>query len=214
MARKRPSPSSASSTVVTLSRACVSETKASGTVPAPLHRPSEFPRRPEDEGVFGIDVLHPESAPDVGRDDAQPGFRNVQHAGAQAAAHAMRNLIDGVKRVPARAFVEFTDGAARLHGVDDDPVVDDPQPDHAVGIREGPPSDARRIALRPVDTDVSRRFGPELRRMALDRVRRIGHERQGPIGDLDRLHPVARGVHGFARRPGQRNPPRNAPDRP
>ena len=85
-ARNVPSASSASSASVTLSRACASLKKASERVL--IHftgRPTSFEAEQHQRDLVVDRRLHAEAAADVAGDDADAGFRHLEHVWASSA---------------------------------------------------------------------------------------------------------------------------------
>ncbi|MCY1357449.1 hypothetical protein D9M69_439430 [compost metagenome] len=161
------------------------------TVRGPLDRAADLLRGPRQRHVFRIqEDLGTEAAAHVGRDDAQPRFRQPQHERAHQQAFDVRVLVgdvDGVAVVLARiAGVD----RARLDRVGDEPVVDDVQRGHVRGLGEGGIGGGL-VAVAPGVAGVGRHVVVHQRR----RRRGIGgadHGGQLFVVDLDLLGGVAR----------------------
>ena len=85
----------------------------------------------------------------------------------------MRVLRRRIERVLPGRRVVLGDRGARLHGVDDDPVVDHVDAGDMGGILKGRVGGSR-IAQRPVQADIARRVVPDQRRAEGERAPR-GH---------------------------------------
>ena len=104
----------------------------------PFDRAPDPPRRPGDDGFFGIDLaLHAETAADIAGDDADAAFRDMQDLVGEGVAHAVHMLGAGVERPAAGAGIILGEAAARLHRDGGDAVVGERQPRDMGGPREG-----------------------------------------------------------------------------
>lgn len=127
----------------------------------PLDRPADLLGRPGHQDMLRVEKdLHPEAAADVLGDDANPVLRHLEDRSGELRADEVRALRGGMEHEAAVALLVVADGAARLHRVDDQPVVDQLDRDRLVGLGEGR-VDALGIALRPIETDVARRLVPD-----------------------------------------------------
>ena len=160
-------------------------------VGGPFHRPAEFLRGMDDRHVFGIDrCLHAERAADI-------AGQHMHLVGSHAedidelALHAERALAADVHRVAAGVLVERRDRGARLHRVDDEAAVDQPQPGDVRGLREGL-RDLGGIAVEVVERDVAGHVVIELRRAFGRGFARPGDGGQRLDLDLDRFGRILR----------------------
>ena len=145
----------------------------------PLDRPPDLAGGPGHDRLFGVVVdLRSEAAADVGRDDPQPRFGDVQHKGAHQQTDHMRVLARRVERVFAGRAIELADRGARLHRVGDEAVVGEVELDDPRRLGKGG-LDRGEIAEMPVVAEIARRLGVHLRRARLQR-RRPGRWRQVP----------------------------------
>ncbi len=135
--------------------------------------------------------LRAEAAADIGGDDAQPRFRDVQHEGAHQQPDHMRVLAGRVERVFAGGPVELADRRARLHRIGNEPVVDEVELDDPGRLGERG-IDRGAVAQMPVVADIAGRLAPHLRRAGLQRRGRIDDRRLDRIVDRDLLGGVAR----------------------
>ena len=121
----------------------------------PFHRTPELARGVHRADVFREDrALHAERAADVARDEAQLAGLDVHHLGGGGARtqHALRRRMEGEASVLISG-----DAGARLHGVDDDAVVDEMQARDMRRARERR-LDLRAVAILIVEHDVAGGF--------------------------------------------------------
>ncbi len=91
----------------------------------PLDRPAEPPRGPQHQHIFRIEeILDPEPAADIRRDDTDALFRDVENRIGELIADAVHPLPADQEIETARCHVVFPDRGARLDRRDDQPVVD------------------------------------------------------------------------------------------
>ena len=92
----------------------------------PLDRAADGLGGGGDEGLLGVvEDLRAEAAADVGRDDAELLLGDAEHEGAHQQADDVGVLRGGVEGVLVVGGVVLADGAARLHRVGDQAVVDE-----------------------------------------------------------------------------------------
>ncbi len=159
----------------------------------PLDRPpaDQFARE-HDEGHVGVaEDLRTEGAADVRADAADLVLRDAGHEGREKQPLDVRGLARHPDRVFVGARVVPADVAADLHGVRDQPLVDDPLPDDDLGgfdrgVRAG------FIADLPLEDDVVRGVLVELRRARLGRLLRVDDRRKRLPVDDDRVEGVDR----------------------
>ena len=140
----------------------------------PGDRPAGQLRGDQQRRIFRIDRgLHAERAADVLGDDAQLLARQSHH-GDDLLALRPGALRAGAQRVAIGRRVVARGRAARLHGGDDEALVDHRDARDMRGAGENPLDLARIAAVvrhraGPVERDIARRFGPELRRAGVER---------------------------------------------
>ena len=158
----------------------------------PLDRPSQPLRRPQDQGVLGIDAAaHPEASAHFPSDHPQVALRHPEDLVGEQCAQAVRRLDPRVKRVAARAPVPFADRAARLerrrgHARDHEVEARD------VGSARERARHRVLVARLPDEGHVVGRLGPHRRRARPRGVGRRGDGRQGIVVDRDQLRRVDR----------------------
>ena len=165
-------------------------------------RPSDRPaaaatRGPQHQRVLGIAAaLHAEAAADVGRDHAQLGFGNSQHAAGELRAGAVRVLCRAVKRIAVAVGMILADCGARLDRIGVDAIVAELERD---GLRRLGESRVGRllVAHHQRERDIVGRFVPHRRRARFYRVLDGDHRRQRLVVDLDQLGGVARLLQRF-----------------
>ena len=159
----------------------------------PFHRLAHLAGGPGDDRLLGVVVdLRPEPAADIGRDDAQPRLRDVQHEGAHQQPDHMRVLARRIERVFVGRAVELADRGARLHRVRHEPVVDEVELDDPRGPGDRG-IDRGLVAQMPVVADIAGRLlRPHLRRAGFQRLGRIDDGRLDGVIDVDLLGGVAR----------------------
>src|ERR1700738_4706123 len=191
-----------------------------GAIGAPAYRATEFVGRIGARDVFGIGGrTRAEPATDVAcRDPDTPTWR-VERMGEayRLLMHALRSDMD---QKPLTRLIIASDAAARLHVVDDDPVVDNLDLDDLRGARKrvvGRPLIARfdgeqLVApnLIPYDwrAGLFRVFDPDYRpqRIVID-LHRLGSFARAPLGG--RAHARDRLDHATRLPDGKRPPGRN-----
>jgi hypothetical protein len=162
------------------------------TLGRPFHRPPDLLRRPDAHRLFGVDEdLGAEAAADVRRDDAQLVLRRDADEGRQHEARDMRVLARRVERERVRARVVIADRSARLHGVGDEPVVDEIELRHMPGAREGGIGRGL-VAEMPLVAGVVARDIVDDGRALGQRVGHADRRRQHVVIDDDRLARVFR----------------------
>ena len=137
--------------------------KRFGALRDPLNRSPDFFRAPSDNRLFGVVVdFRSEAAADIGGDDAQFVFRNVQHKRAHQQPNDMRVLARRAQRIAIARDIVFADGGARLEGVGDQAIVVNIERDDFVGAIE------RRVDFRfaafvganlPIEAQIIRAIG-------------------------------------------------------
>ncbi len=152
----------------------------------PLDRPAQRPGGERRHRVLRIEErLHAEPAADVGRD--HPHLLGLQaEIGREHVAMAPAALGAGLHGELARGRVPLGDAGARLHGVADDPVVDELQLDHLGRLGERR-LDGRLVAIVPVEGEVARCFGVHLGGTGIQRLGGVGDGREVLVLDLDQL---------------------------
>ncbi len=166
-----------------------------GPVLDPLHRPAGLDRRDRREDVARIDRYLPaEPAPDVGGDDADVLLGEPRHQ-REDRADRVRRLGRHPNGEPARDRVHLRDAPARFHRGDVD-ARDVEVLGHAHGRVGERPVGTGSVAGLPVPDEVRRLLavGPNHRRARLDRLERVGHDRERLVVDLDRGGAVGGGV--------------------
>ena len=167
--------------------------EAFAAVGGPFHRAAEFAGRPGDDGFFGVVVdLAAEAAADIRGDDAQLGFRNVQHEGAHQQADDVRVLAGGVEGEVAGGCVVVAEGDPGLHGVGDQAVVGQIQLHDMRGAGEDVVHD-RLVADDPVVAEVAGHAVMNFDGAGFDRVGQVGHGGQIAVVDFQQFG----GVFGF-----------------
>ena len=82
----------------------------------PFDRPPDFFRGPQHQHVLGIEEqLHSEAAADIGGDDPDAVFRDMENMLGEHVAQKVRTLRRTPQRVGILARIVFADSAARLH---------------------------------------------------------------------------------------------------
>ena len=166
--------------------------EALGAVGLPFDRAAQLAGGPGDDRLLGVMIdLGAEAAADIGGDDAQPRFGDVQHEGAHQQPDHVRVLAGREERVLAGGAVELADRGARLHRVGDEAVVDEVEPHHPRRPADRR-VDRREIAQMPVVAEVARRLVAHLRRAGLQRRGRVDDRGLLGIVDADQLGRVAR----------------------
>ena len=130
----------------------------------PLDRAADPPGRPQHQHVLGIDeVLGAKAAADIGRHKPHRGRGHPERAGGMVAGgvDALARHIGGISAV---LRVPHADDAARLDRVGDDAVVVEAELDDMRGCGEGR-LDRGAVAGSPVEAEIPRRLGRELRRV-------------------------------------------------
>ncbi len=166
--------------------------EAFAAIRGPFDRAADLAGGPGDNRLLGVVVdFRAEPAADVRRHHAQLVFRNVQHERTHQQPDHVRVLTGGIEREVARGGVEIADCRARLHGVRDQPVVDQVEFYHARGAGEHTVHH-RLVADVPIVTEVSGHAVMHFRGTRRDRVRQVGDGRQVGVVDLDQLRGVFR----------------------
>ena len=144
----------------------------------PLHRPSEQPRRMQHGNVFRIRLLlASECAADIGGPDPHLLPRHAEDVLAQHAVEEVRALAGGDQREAFVAGIVGADAAARLDRIGEHAVVDQLQPRHMRGPREGLLHGGA-IAVTPGQRHVVRRLRPHRRGSFRDGTFDVRHRRQ------------------------------------
>ena len=163
-----------------------------GAVGDPFDRPAELLRGPQHEHVLGIEEqFHAEAAADISGHDADAVLGDLEDVVGEQVADKMRALRRAPQRVGILARIVFADGAARLHRIDDDPVVDELEAD-AMARRRHCPLDRGAVADLPVEAEIARRLVPYLRLARIEGVRGVDDGGQRLVIDRDQLGRVAR----------------------
>ena len=153
----------------------------------PLHGALQQARGPHDHGILGMhEDLHAEAAADVAGAHAKLGRADLQdHVGHHRPDHV--TPCEETHRVERSLLgVVLGDGAARLHRVHHQPLVDELQLDHAVGLGEGGVGGGG-IAHLPVEDDVVLDVVVHQRRARLGCLVGADDVRPGRVVDLDQL---------------------------
>ncbi len=173
--------------------------EALGAAGQPAHRPPDLFRGNEQRRVFGVaGGAHAKAAADIAAHDAHPLGRHAEALRDVLAQHegALRGAGENVAIAGA---VVAGQRAARLHRRHDDALVDEPHPRNVRGagkrLLDVMPVGAGKA--RPVERDIARRLGPDLRRLRPDRGGDIGHRRAHVIIHQHPLGSIARGRVGF-----------------
>ena len=176
-----------------------------GLVPAghPEHRPADLLCADQHRDVFGVGSgLEPERAANLLGDHAEFRGRHA-HDRCHRVAHGARALRADPQQVAAVRRVIARGTAAWLHRGDVDALV------HQRDFRHMRRRFHRFVDLGrhfvgvggeagPIDRDVARRFGPDLRRAWLDRRAEIGYRVERREIHLDRFGAVLRRCQGLA----------------
>ena len=168
--------------------------EALGAVLLPLHRPFQLAAGPDHQRLLGIDEgLHAEPAADVGRDQAELVFGNLENDFGERVAGEMRTLRRGVQRRAAAGRIVVADGVARFHRVDDNAIVDEFKRDLVCGLGEGGVG-CLGVAgvIVPIEHQVAGNMIEKLSRAGRHRILRLGDGRQSRVFDLDRLGGIPR----------------------
>ncbi len=175
--------------------------EAARALVGPLHRHPERARRMQRADIFGIDRgLHAERAADIAGDDMDLGRLDAHHLGHHA-AHPHHALGGRIKR--KAPVLVLRQRGARLHRIDHDAVVDEPQPRHM----GGPPERLRHqraVAIVIVERDIVGDVIVEKRRARPHRLLRIGDGGEGIDIDLDRLGGILGLQQGLRHHAGDR----------
>ncbi len=144
------------------------------------------PRRPQDQHVLRIDeILGAETAADIGGDKPHRRRRDAQRAGGVVAGD-VDALTGNMGGVAALTRIPQTDHAARLDRVGDDAVVVEAELDDMRRRGKGR-LDRRRVAGAPVEAQVARHLGRNLRCRRRAGSGNGGHRRQWGIVDHHRF---------------------------
>jgi len=129
----------------------------------------EFTGRPCDKSLLGVKrSLRAEAATDIRRDHPKLVLGNRQNGSSDQKPDHVGVLARRVQRVVTRCAIVFADGGARLHGIRDEPVVDDVEVRYVV--RPGESGLNRSLVPQlPIEADVVWRVVEELRLAGLDR---------------------------------------------
>ena len=152
--------------------------------------------------MFGIQKqLHAEATADIGGDDAEMIFRQVEDAARQKLTHQPRPLGIGVQSPFAAGRIIIRHRRAGFHAGDDNAVIHDCQARHMRSLGE------KRIGLvlvtdMPIKAGIIRRAGPNLRLARLGRGRKFGSGGQDLIIHLNRLGGIARRLGAFRHNKG------------
>ncbi len=146
--------------------------------------------RDDRQDVAGVKVdLAAEAATDVARDHANLVLWDARDD-RKDEARDVRIL----RRVPDRqlvgAWVPLRDGAARLHGVGDQPLLDEALLDDDLGIGEGSIDVA--VVELPMIIEIAWHVVMQLRSTRLGCLHFVHHHRQRLVVRLDQMHGVAR----------------------
>ena len=167
-----------------------------GAIATPAYLAAEFHRGVGDDAVFRIEVgLLPKAAADIADQHANAFLRPLQHGIRQNIAGRARRLRLHMQDQPSGFFLDFGDGAARLHRRGDQPLADQIERDHMRGFGESG-FNRRRIAIAHRRDDIVGRIRPDNRRAGFDCGNGIDDGRQHLIFDNDRFR---RGLRRDAR---------------
>jgi len=168
--------------------------KCLATIGDPFHRPLQLARRPGHQPFLGIDdLLAAEAAADIGCHHAQLALGNAEDQHPDQHPRDMGKLGRGIERVVAgRGFV-LGERSPRFHGVGHQPVVDEIDLGDVIGLGKGGVG-RRRIAERPIATEIARHIFIELRRAGGRCRDNPRHRRQDAVFDGDALGGVAGGL--------------------
>ncbi len=163
----------------------------------PVHRPSGGLRRQQQSRIFRIGRrLHAEGAADILGDHAQ-ALRREPHDRHELVAQRAGTLRTGAQRVAAGREIIGRGGATRLHRRHVEPLVDHRHARDMRGTRDrlfdraGVGAVVRR--QDPVESDVARRVGPDLRRAGCCRLLEIDDGVFDLVVDRDQFGRVLRG---------------------
>ena len=195
--RKLPSLSSASSAVVTLSRACASQTKTFRARRHPFHRPAGDFGRAQHQRHFVIDGgFHAETAADIAADDADLAVRDFQNILRQFGLKYVGPLQGRVDRVAALDRLEHADAAARLHRRRGDAVDDEVMLDDVGGAGKGCVGRFL-VALDLDEADIVGAIVPNQRHAGLHGITGRNSGRQRLVIDFDQFRRIGRLIKIF-----------------
>ena len=156
----------------------------------PFHRAAQFTRRVAAQHMLGIDEqLHAEAAADIGGDDAEGFLVHLEDGIAQDVLQQPAALCVGAQG-EAPAF-ELRQCGPRLHGGDDDAVVDDRQPGDMGCLGEEFLGFVL-LADLPVEHLIAAQFRPDQRGPGIKARREVGGGGQGVVIDDNQLRRIAR----------------------
>ena len=166
----------------------------------PLDRPIQRHGAEHGDEISGIGRhLAAEPAADLRRDHAQLVLR---HAGDRRTQEAedVRVLRGDPEGQLTRRAAPLRQRGARLHGIRDEALLDDPLLDHDFGVREG----AVDVSLRehPMKRLVLGHVGVQLRGVRFGGELRVGDRRQRFVVDVDQVE----GIVGLVGRLGHHHP--------
>ena len=158
----------------------------------PLDGAAQPLRRGHHQHLFGVGVrLHAEAAADIVDEHADLRRRAFEEGVGEPVAQQMPVLVRGIDGVAAAVGIIAADGAARLHRILDDALVDQPHPRDMRRAFEGCIGLLAVADLRP-EQEILRHVGPELDDAVIHGARRVDGEGQWRIVHRDRLGGVAR----------------------
>ncbi len=129
----------------------------------PFDRAADPPGRPQYQHMLGVDeILGAEAAADIRGDEPHRRRRHAERSRGMVAG-VVDALARNIGRVTAIIRIPDADNAARFHRIGDDTVIVEAELDH-MGRRGKGRVDCLPIAGEPVEADITRHFGRNLRR--------------------------------------------------
>ena len=147
--------------------------------------------------MFGIqEQLHAEATADIGCDDAEMIFRQVEDAAGEELTYQPGPLGIGVQRPLIARGIIIRHRRAGFHAGDDNAVIHHCQPRDMRSLGK------QRIGLvlvanMPIKAGIVRRTRPDLRLTWLGRAGKIGGRGQDLVFHLNRLSSIAGGLGSF-----------------
>ena len=157
----------------------------------PLDRPPDLAASPGHHGLLGVvELLHAESAADIGCDHPQLLLRDIEHEETHEQPHHVRKLARRPQRVVTGFGMEFRDRRARLHRVADKAVVHEIDTGDMGGLVEGGLGGGL-VAEVPVAAQIVGHIVVHERGVRLERIRQADDGRQHVVIHHQRVGRVA-----------------------
>ena len=170
----------------------------------PFHRALQLAGGEAGQHMFGIQKqLHAEATADIGGDNAEMIFRQVEDAAGQKLPHQPRPLGIGVQSPFSAGRIIIRHRRAGFHAGDDNAVIHHGQARNMRSLGE------KRVGLvlvtdMPIKAGIVRRTRPDLWLAWLGRAGKIGSGGQDVVFHLNRLSGIARGLGAFGHHKGDR----------